>query len=244
MSFSRVLNKQMMPGSDPSLSCRLSFWSEVLFTALPRSRTSSTFICYTELWAVNSPLPLNQLQPSQHCRHPARPAAGLINSLVHLRSSVNKASNWCTEAAAPHSTHVPSSCWEAFPSPKLPAATSRQATRMHAPTGRDAATQNCLPLYPRNSMQSLMDQLGQGPTALLPIFPPQPWHHRDGAGQKVAGHFHGRYLGRITSGVLNQRQLISLQKPPSPLFFGLLGQGEGIPMNMFVWFALIGCCIT
>lgn len=100
---------------------------------------------------------------------------------------------------------------------------------MHAHTGRDIRTDLMLlckilsPYIHLKSMQSLMDQLGRGPTALLPIFPPQPWHHRDGPGEKVAGHFHERYLGRISSGVLNGRQLLSLQKPPSPLFFGLLG---------------------
>lgn len=58
------------------------------------------------------------------------------------------------------------------------------------------------------------------------------------------GPFTGEYLEDYPRAPGPNRQLLSLWKPPLPLFLGLLVLGEGIPMNMFVLFFLIGCCVT
>jgi len=71
------------------------------------------------------------------------------------------------------------------------------------------------------------------PPHRVPSYPlaPQGW--------RVAGPF---YRGMPGQDYLRapgpSRHLLSLWKPPSALFLGLLGLGEGIPMNMFVLFLL------
>lgn len=93
----------MLPGTGLSPSCGLSFWSQRLFHSAPRGvePVAAPLFATQSSGAFCSPCALNQLQPSQPCRHPTWPAAALINSLVHLWSSVNKASNWCAAAADP-----------------------------------------------------------------------------------------------------------------------------------------------
>lgn len=57
----------------------------------------------------------------------------------------------------------------------------------------------------------------------------------------------GDFAGDVRAG-LSQGSWIKEAAPQpletsSSLFLGLLGLGEGIPMNMFVLFVLIGCCV-
>lgn len=93
----------MLPGTGLSPSCGLSLWSQRLFHSASQGvEPAAAPLFATQIsGAFCSPCALNQLQPSQPCRHPTWPAAALINSLVHLWSSVNKASNWCAAAADP-----------------------------------------------------------------------------------------------------------------------------------------------